>query len=462
MAKGIFPQMPIPDIITTLADWGLSVSQEQLVRPTSDFVEGIYCACLQQITGLSSEMLRDPLEDVISASTADDKELYTAALTSNILLYHLARVAKAARVDDFNAKDLHAPERERTLVVLSAFINFIRFTEQYCNAFVNELRERSQALIAEREHVTEQLSQLQRAIHEIKAKMAEDEPKCEELRKVNDAMFAKLIFTKDIQQSAVHEVENLKEEKNTLIKRKELINDEITSISDAISRTRSRIVQSPERIKRTITTMSVTAIEDKKMLALQEAKTRDLQAKINTLLNVEKDVRGCVEQLQTIEKEVRSLQDIQKDLSELKDHLDEKNIERSELQLRYERVEKQLANAYDKLERAQKHAEDKKLGSQRTIERLQREYDEMVVERRDNDRQVEELRAEANAVEAKMSEHLKKNEGELNELLAEYWRLRHETGKYGTFSNAWWLHFSWLDVYMETLANKLNMRVIAE
>jgi len=69
----------------------------------------------------------------------------------------------------------------------------------------------------------------------------------------------------------------------------------------------------------------------------------------------------------------------------------------------------------------------------------------MALERRDNDRQVEELRTDANHIETKMAEHLKMSEGELNELLAEYWKLRHET-----------------DVYMETLANKLNMRVTAD
>jgi kinetochore protein Nuf2 len=69
----------------------------------------------------------------------------------------------------------------------------------------------------------------------------------------------------------------------------------------------------------------------------------------------------------------------------------------------------------------------------------------MAVERRDNDRQLEELRAEADETEAKvcflafrcalrvmipcqMAEYLKKSEAELNELLAEYWKLRHETG----------------------------------
>lgn len=66
----------------------------------------------------------------------------------------------------------------------------------------------------------------------------------------------------------------------------------------------------------------------------------------------------------------------------------------------------------------------------------------MVVERRHNDLEVEELRTEADEVEKKMQEHLKESEKELNELLGVYWDLRRQT-----------------EVYMETLANKLNMKV---
>ena len=66
-------------------------------------------------------------------------------------------------------------------------------------------------------------------------------------------------------------------------------------------------------------------------------------------------------------------------------------------------MHKQFSNAQEKLERAQRHAEDKRLASQQTIERLEREYQEMVVERRDNDRQVEELRGEADEIERKVS-----------------------------------------------------------
>jgi len=191
--------------------------------------------------------------------------------------------------------------------------------------------------------------------------------------------------------------------------------------------------------------MGVTAIENKRTLTLQEGKARDLQAKITALFNIEKDIRSCVEQLQTIEKEVLLLETSHKELANLKDQLDYKKIERNELQLKQDRVLKQLHNAQEKLERAQKHAEDKRLASQQTIERLQREYEEMALERRDNDEQMEKLRMEADDLAVRIAEHQKKSEVELNELLTEYWKLRHET-----------------EVYMEILANKLKLKVSAE
>lgn len=58
-------------------------------------------------------------------------------------------------------------------------------------------------------------------------------------------------------------------------------------MEDAISRARGRIVQSPERIRKTITIMSASTVEDKKTVAMHEAKARDLQAKINGLHNIE-------------------------------------------------------------------------------------------------------------------------------------------------------------------------------
>jgi kinetochore protein Nuf2 len=69
---------------------------------------------------------------------------------------------------------------------------------------------------------------------------------------------------------------------------------ETTVLSDAVSQAKSRIVQSPERIKRNISTMGSTQQEDKRILAANEAKARSLHAKIDILLNVEKVIRRYI------------------------------------------------------------------------------------------------------------------------------------------------------------------------
>jgi len=60
------------------------------------------------------------------------------------------------------------PERERTIDLLSAFINFIKFTEQWCDPFIKELRDKSAAMLSEREQVTLELEQVQEKIKVLK------------------------------------------------------------------------------------------------------------------------------------------------------------------------------------------------------------------------------------------------------------------------------------------------------
>lgn len=130
------------------------------------------------------------------------------------------------------------------------------------------------------------------------------------------------------------DINTLKVERNKLQEHIEIVDADISVTTDAVDRLRSRIVQSPERIKRTITTMGATVNEDKKQVSLYENKARDLQVKIAALATIEKDLRGCVEQLQTIEKEVHLLEASKKEVMDLNDHLDNRKVERSELQMR--------------------------------------------------------------------------------------------------------------------------------
>lgn len=200
---------------------------------------------------------------------------------------------------------------------------------------------------------------------------------------------------------------------------KETLTMELKAVQETNNRIKSRIVRSPERVKSSISTMSVNAVEYKKVLVANEAKARDLQAKITALIAIEQDIRSCIDQLQVVEKETKSLEELEKDLTELKDQLADKKIEKNELQLKHEvrlhvimfsyahitpkRVSKQLVNAQTKLAQTQQRAADKKAANARHMDLLQAEYNQMDGERKENDLRVAELRKEADEVEEKVS-----------------------------------------------------------
>jgi kinetochore protein Nuf2 len=72
----------------------------------------------------------------------------------------------------------------------------------------------------------------------------------------------------------------------------EQLQTNMNELGELISRTRSRIVQSPDRLKRKISDMAATVSEDKQTFAMHEAKIRDLQVKSAALVAIEK-VRLC-------------------------------------------------------------------------------------------------------------------------------------------------------------------------
>lgn len=69
--------------------------------------------------------------------------------------------------------------------------------------------------------------------------------------------------------------------------RKAGIQDEINVALDTNSRTKSRIVQSPERLKRIIATMGDNVVEERRNIAANEAKARALKLKLDTLVAYE-------------------------------------------------------------------------------------------------------------------------------------------------------------------------------
>ena len=57
-----FPSMSHDEIVDSFSEWGITITQNDLKRPTADFVTTIYTACLQQVTTLTADSLQGPVQ----------------------------------------------------------------------------------------------------------------------------------------------------------------------------------------------------------------------------------------------------------------------------------------------------------------------------------------------------------------------------------------------------------------
>jgi kinetochore protein Nuf2 len=146
------------------------------------------------------------------------------------------RLADAAKVPDFSGKDIFTPTTERTRLILSAFINFVKFSEQ-CMPFVTKLRGKAADLIQERESVSHERARLEAQLAQLKcvlclccrqpclkrsfrAKRAEDEPRLDDIRQENASITSQLIAYKETQTRLLKDIEYLKAEKSSLVQKK--------------------------------------------------------------------------------------------------------------------------------------------------------------------------------------------------------------------------------------------------
>jgi kinetochore protein Nuf2 len=77
------------------------------------------------------------------------------------------RLADAAKVPDFSSKDIFAPTAERTRLILSAFINFVKFSEQSL-PLVTKLRGKAADLMQARESTVHERARLEAQLAQLK------------------------------------------------------------------------------------------------------------------------------------------------------------------------------------------------------------------------------------------------------------------------------------------------------
>lgn len=207
-----------------------------------------------------------------------------------------------------------------------------------------------------------------------RAKNLEDEPRAEELRQQNVQLRAELHGLQGEVKKMQLEHEGLRAQRTACLEDVEAMQRELVQIQQQTREAKSRIVRSPERIKRHISDMSSTVANDRQMYASLVAKNRDLAKRLEVYNGLETQLRGLIDLEKEIETQRSVVEEGRKKVAQLRSAVEHASIEGESLGERTNQLDRQIKNAEDRLARQLKIIQDSRAEAEAKIEALKIEW----------------------------------------------------------------------------------------
>ncbi|WVO17363.1 hypothetical protein L204_105055 [Cryptococcus depauperatus] len=426
-ATAAFPILTAQDILECLAALEIPAQMEDLTRPTAQSTQGIFGSLLEILMGANEDSIEQPKQTLLGMM--EYKETYNDALGFQMFFRHCRGLAQLCGIHDFTMADLARPEASRLRRVLSGIMNFAKFRDERMQTqakFQETLQQHQKKLL----ELRQQLQDLDIQQQKIAARNVAERPQSEEAQKRNEALKGELFELNSQRVKEVQEYEELKKERQVLVEQVNHNNHLITQLELQIGSAKSRLVQSPDRIKRHISEMAYAVQTEKTKLASFQQKARELTTRLEVYASFEVDLRGLIDLEHSIQEQKTKVEETKRNKSVLEGKLEAKHIESQGLLAKIEQLQKQLQNASHKLARQEEMRREMREKGARRIEELKEEYRVRAKERGEWQKQRDELLTQQKEIESEMETYVTKHETEINELLSEYWAMRRQAEDY--------------------------------
>ncbi|WVW80872.1 hypothetical protein I302_102862 [Kwoniella bestiolae CBS 10118] len=436
-----FPTLGLPELLQCLSALGIPAQMEDLTKPTPGTTQGIYAGLIEALMGAPVESIEAPKKALLGMM--EYKEMYGDALQFTMFFRHVRDLANLCGITNFSLADITRPEAARFRTVLSGIMNFAKFRDERAH-FQAHLQARLQEQAEKTVSLRQKIDQVENDISEITARNAAERPQSEQAQKRNDGLRAELLELRSQQIKLSGEVEELKKERQGLMDQAAHNAHLNTQIQHQILSTKSRLVQSPDRIKKQITEMTLSLSSEKARLSSFQLKARELSNRLEVITSLELDLKNLIDLQKTIEGQKSKIEESKRAKTSWVSKKESKEMELKNLQSRSDQLQRQIENAQNKLDRQQELTNEIREKHNKRLEDLKAEYKVRTKERGGWQKQRDLLLAEQKELENEMANFIQTHENEINDLLQEYWTMRRQA-----------------EDYMNTMTIKLGLQVRA-
>lgn len=341
-----FPTLRIPEIVSCSDELRVPLTQDDIKNPQPNVIRKVFELYLEMFLNLNiSNLQQAPMEGLMMIEHPQLHEESVPALVANTAMGYMM---SACGVTDFSIQDIISPESKRIRKLLSALINFAKFREMQMSSVDQLLEEREQLLQdhAELERVNAERTG---TIDQIKAAREADAPKIAELEAHCEALSNQIAELNSKQAGIQAELRTMKDEITNTSDETAKIIFEIQTKQQANSELSSKIVQSPERIKKEIVEMNSSVEDERVNLVGAERRVRELTVRVEGMTLLESDVEKGIKGLTEVASEIERLKKANLEIDESKDAAATENVQLKEITALEQQLKRQIKMVSDRM-----------------------------------------------------------------------------------------------------------------
>lgn len=325
MSKYVYPRMPRSEIVSILANAQIvEISENDLLKPNTEFISELYVRILIFVDFLNEEDHGQVEFDALEQLENPDLHVDSAKIVKlcNRMKEVMASLECPKR---FTLKDLIKPDTDRTELFISALLNYCVHKDakmELLSSMFNELT----LLREQRQEWEDKITELNAEIAKYNEARERDLPLVQAVDVKVKELHQTIAGLNNHQASLRASLRKLKEKNGELDGKISCAEFALVQCVQENANLRSKVVQSPEKLQRTLEEKKSVREEAKNKERLAMQSFQEKTATVEVYLKVLKKMKKCFDQMQAIQEQVNSAKSVDKEYKVLRAKLSDEVV----------------------------------------------------------------------------------------------------------------------------------------
>lgn len=346
-------------------------------------------------------------------------ELHEDSIPELSFLRACSKMMAICGLVDFGLKDITNPNSKRLRRQLSGIINFAKFREERLQMY-GELNVQREGIMEKLRQTQEDNSSLHGKLEQLKQQSAGEVKIIEQVEEECAEIESKIGILNKQQAAIRHESGELKKKANDLKDRNATISIAIQEGQAEEKKLASQIVQSPERVKREMTSATERLENERKESLQLERDAQKMKTCVTNAGKALKDVAKATTALEEVESEVAKFENAQEEIRTAQGKIVDHEEKKAEAEMAAKDAERGLNKYEEKTTHLRNAASVKTSQAQSHLLESQTELMKVEKTRRDGMARIQAMEAEVRNTETMMDDEEITNAKEVEDMIAQY------------------------------------------